>query len=63
MARRTGAKLAPLKDVVEIRELDGPKGCKQLVMKLECGHMVWKTLSRPPKQQRCVCCWWDATSA
>ena len=51
--------MAPLRDVVEIRELDGPKGGVTLVMKLECGHLIWKRLKRPPKRLRCVVCWWD----
>ena len=52
--------LAPQKDVVEVRELPGPRGGVTMVMRLECGHMVWRRMKRPPQTMRCVMCWWDA---
>lgn len=51
--------MAPMKDVAEVRELKGPKGGTTMVMKLECGHIVWQRRKRPPKTFRCVMCWWD----
>lgn len=48
---------APLRDVVEIREMTGPRGGTRHVMKLSCGCLVWG--GRPRKQVRCVGCWWE----
>lgn len=53
----TTARRAPSKDVVEVRELEGPKGGRLLVMQLECGHLVWQRRKRPPRSLRCVSCW------
>ncbi len=47
---------APLRDVVKIREMEGPRGGKKYVMQLSCGCLVW---GRVPKTKlRCVPCWW-----
>jgi hypothetical protein len=51
---------APLRDVVEVRELSGPKGGLVFVHQLSCGCLVWQRRKRPAKQLRCVACWWRA---
>jgi hypothetical protein len=41
--------------VVSIREVDGPKGGKLLVLTLTCGH--WLTSRTAKKQAECLACW------
>jgi hypothetical protein len=48
---------APLRDVVEVIDLKGPRGGTILVMHLSCGHALWRRVKRPPMQTRCVTCW------
>lgn len=32
----------------------------EVVMKLECGHLIWQSGTRTPRKSvRCVPCWWD----
>lgn len=50
---------APLRDVVEVRELEGERGGRILVMRLACGHLIWNRRKRPPMRVGCVPCWWD----
>lgn len=44
--------------VIDIREVEGPKGGKLLVLTLSCGH--WMTSRTAKKQSECIACWVDA---
>ena len=52
---------APKRDVVEIREMTGPRGGKKFVMKLSCGCLIWGGRAR--KSVPCVPCWWNEGDA
>jgi hypothetical protein len=41
--------------VIEVREVDGPKGGKILVHILSCGH--WHTRRTPARAVECIACW------
>ena len=64
---RTCTRLRMLKipqcEVIEVREVEGPRGGKMLVMKLACGNLIWQQRKYPPKQVRCVPCWWEKGDA
>lgn len=54
------AERAPLRDVVEVRELEGERGGIIYVMQLECGCLIWQR--KPRKSVRCVPCWWKESA-
>jgi hypothetical protein len=52
---------APYRAIVAARDTDGPGGGTVTIMKLECGHLVWRR-ARPPRRGTvaCIGCWLDA---
>jgi len=51
MARR-----APMRDVVQVHELEGERGGKLLVCVLSCGCFATRRAKRPPQRMPCVAC-------
>ncbi len=53
---------APLRDVVRVFDIDGPKGGWIHVTIFSCGHRLWERRRRikPTPQRPCVGCYVDA---
>lgn len=47
---------APIRDVVQVPELDGERGGKMLVLILECGCFLTRRTKTPPRTAPCVAC-------